>query len=126
MRTAEKIMAGGYAETLVLSIPRGGTPASDVCREKRPYPVICFTPDPVTTQGEARALQRLAKEHEWQTVNVLTAKFHVARSRIILERCYKGDLNVVTYEQDLSALSWAYSFAYETAAFMKVAANPSC
>lgn len=126
VKAAEELMAAGFAETLVLSVPTNGSPPPDVCKKKRSYPIICFAPDPVTTQGEARALRKLAEDHKWQSVNALTAKFHITRSRIILQRCFEGDLNMVSYEQHLSAMSWAYRYIYETAAFAKVAFNPGC
>jgi uncharacterized SAM-binding protein YcdF (DUF218 family) len=135
MRHAERLMDHGYAGTLAISVPLGyaGNPDSALCNEKRTYRIVCFSPDPVTTQGEARALKRLSREYGWQTANVLTMQSHVARARVILERCYKGDLSMVGYWQDLPLLSlknprrsWAYRYAYETAAFVKVALNTGC
>lgn len=124
---AEDMIARGYADTLAVSVP-SSTEGIDpgICHEERPYRVLCFAPDPITTQGEGRALRELSNEYGWQSVNVVTANFHVARARIILQRCFAGDLRMVGYEANLSPPSWAYRFTYETAAFVKVAVNPEC
>lgn len=125
---AESLMAEGYADTLVISVPKDstGVAPTHLCEEDHPYEIVCFTPDPITTRGEARALQPLAEEKGWQTINVVTNDFHVTRARIILKRCYAGDLNMLAARQDTSLVVWAYRFAYETAAFAKVAADNEC
>lgn len=126
-------MDDGYARTLVISAPvNDATTRPPICTQKREYRIICFAPDPITTQGEARALRTLSEKHEWNSANVLTAQFHVTRARIILGRCYTGDLKMIAFKQPMPLLSpeldgsWAYHFAYESAAFVKVALNPDC
>ncbi|MGM7777510.1 YdcF family protein [Arthrobacter sp. KNU-44] len=132
---AEKLMDQGYAHTLVISVPQGvaGYPRLTLCDEQRPYRIICFKPDPGTTQGEARELRTLAQENGWKSANVLTAQYHVTRARVIVQRCFQGELNMVSYQKDLPLLStkkstpsWAYMYAYQTAAFVKVALNQEC
>lgn len=132
---AEHLMDRGYAGTLAISVPlqENGGRISATCKEKRAYRIVCFHPDPVTTQGEARALQRLSRMYGWKSANVITTQSHITRARIIIGRCYKGDLNMVAYWQSLPVLSftnprqsWAYRLAYETGAFVKVAMNQDC
>jgi uncharacterized SAM-binding protein YcdF (DUF218 family) len=133
-RYAEQLMDQGYAGTLAISAPRDTAGSSALCNEKRAYKTVCFDPDPVTTQGEARALQSLSEEHGWKSADVLTAQFHVTRARVLLQRCYTGDLGMIAYRQELPLLvlphvgqsSWAYHYVYETAAFVKVALNQDC
>jgi hypothetical protein len=133
-RYAEQLMDQGYAGTLAISAPEDKDGSSALCKEKRAYRIVCFKPDPVTTQGEARALQSLSEEYGWKSANVLTAQFHVTRATVLVQRCYKGDLSMIEYRQELPLLvlpylgrsSWAYHYAYETAAFVKVALNPDC
>lgn len=132
MGYAENLMEQGYADMLAISAPLvegGKEPAA--CNERRTYRVLCFNPEPVTTQGEARALGRLSAKYGWKSVDVLTAEFHVTRARVILERCYQGDMSMIAYRQDrplfaFTGNSWAYIYVYETAAFVKVAANQDC
>lgn len=131
---AEALMEQGYAETLAISVPFGkNDPASALCDEQRAYSIVCFNPDPVTTQGEARALRGLANEHGWTTANVVTDRSHIQRATVILKRCYEGDLSVTAYRQELPLLSftnprdsWAFRYAYELVAFVKVGLNQEC
>jgi hypothetical protein len=125
---AESLMSDGYGSTLVISVPEdpSGNAPTDVCRAKRTYRIICFSPDPVTTQGEARAVRRLSEEHGWRSITVVTNDFHATRARTIIGRCYPHDLNVAAVRHDRSLTDWAYRFVYETAAFVKVVADPGC
>ncbi|GAA5193123.1 hypothetical protein GCM10023346_16980 [Arthrobacter gyeryongensis] len=132
---AEQLMQHGYAPTLAVSSPIGkdGRFTASICRAQRPYRIICFDPDPVTTQGEARALKKLSDQYGWKSANVLTAQFHVTRARVIVRRCYGGDLQMVADRTDLPltsltnpTYSWAYQYIYQTAAFVKVAIHPEC
>lgn len=132
---AEQLMQQGYAPTLAVSSPVGkdGRFEAGICSAHRPYRIICFNPDPVTTQGEARALKNLSAQYGWKSANVLTAQFHVTRARVIVSRCYGGDLHLVADRMGLPLISltnptysWAYQYLYQTAAFVKVAIHPDC
>jgi len=52
-------------------------------------------PDPYTTRGEARAIARLAREHGWQSVVVVTSGYHVPRARLIVQRAFDGEVQMV-------------------------------
>src|SRR5689334_14872552 len=71
---AQELMRQGYAPTLAVSVPllNSGTNNPAICSARRPYRVICFDPDPVTTQGEARALAKLSHKNGWTSAAVLT------------------------------------------------------
>lgn len=134
MEYAEQLMDQAFADTLAISVPKGkGRLRPAACDQDRSYQVVCFDPQPVTTQGEARGLRQLSKEYGWKNANVLTAQRHVTRAKVLLERCNTADVRMVPYWQDHPLLSlsdpknsWAYIYAYETAAFIKVALNPDC
>lgn len=132
---AEQLMDQEYAGTLAISVPGYGAGESGpaLCTEKRTYKVVCFSPEPVTTRGEGRALERLSGKYGWKSANVLTAQFHVFRARTIIARCYKGELFMIAYKPAMPFLSvqnprnsWLYHFAYETAAFAKVLFSRDC
>lgn len=57
--------------------------------------LICFVPDPSTTQGEARMAAKLAAEHGWTSMTVVTTADQVWRARLRFARCWDGDLRVV-------------------------------
>lgn len=132
---AEELMQQGYAPTLAVSSPVGKDSRYEaaICNAHRPYRIICFNPDPFTTQGEARALKDLSSKYGWKSANVLTAQFHVTRSRVLIGRCNTGDLHMVADRRGLPLFSasnptysWAYQYVYQTAAFLKVAIHPDC
>jgi uncharacterized SAM-binding protein YcdF (DUF218 family) len=68
--------------------------ARALCREGHVYGarVICFEPAPFSTRGEARAVGRLARQHGWTKIVVVTSTFHVSRARMLFHRCYPGRL----------------------------------
>ena len=48
--------------------------------------VICFMPNPDTTQGEAEATARLAKEYGWQSIALLTTPDQTWRAELRFRR----------------------------------------
>ena len=59
------------------------------------FRVLCFTPNPNSTRGEAEEVARLAARRGWDSIAVVTSNYHVFRSRILFRRCYKGRVAVV-------------------------------
>lgn len=101
----ERLVRRGTAPTLVLSRdPRGrNSPVERRCRRGRTEaggPVVCFVARPYNTRGEARALRRLAHEHGWETVVVVTSRFHLFRSRLLVERCFDGQVRMASARVD--------------------------
>lgn len=95
------------------------TPGNNPCPR---YPssasrVICFRPDPSTTQGEARATAALAREHGWTSVTVVTTADQVWRARLRFARCWSGDLRVV--EAPTGLFTRVFSVPYEMGATVK-------
>lgn len=128
LEVAEKLMTDGYGELLVISTPDDApvNKSSDICRTGRSYQVLCFSPDPVTTQGEARAIQRLSEELNWGSVTVVTNDFHTARARVIIQRCYSYRLNMIAVRSDLDFTDWVHQFVYQSAAWAKAAIAQEC
>jgi uncharacterized SAM-binding protein YcdF (DUF218 family) len=61
----------------------------------RRFRVLCFDPKPYSTRGEAEEIARLARRHDWRRVDVVTSRYHVFRARIVLRRCYHGDMAMI-------------------------------
>ena len=59
------------------------------------FRVVCFNAHPYSTQGEARAIERLARAHGWRRVVVVTSTFHITRARLLITRCYHGKLAMI-------------------------------
>jgi uncharacterized SAM-binding protein YcdF (DUF218 family) len=89
-----------------------------VCgQHDRAFRLICFLPQPGTTQGEAEFVGRLAQRDHWRSVALVTTPDQDTRARIRFGRCYSGKLYVVT--APLPAYEWPYAIAYQWAAIFK-------
>jgi uncharacterized SAM-binding protein YcdF (DUF218 family) len=95
---ALELMRAGVARTLVIS--NGRDPrwrqAHRLCTNgDSRFRVICFVPDPDSTQGEAEGVGRIAAERDWRSLVVVTSRFHITRARMLFERCFDGDVDAV-------------------------------
>jgi hypothetical protein len=114
--TALRLAGEHRAPNLVVSL---GTPQSGYgC----PPPIsgvrlICFNPDPGTTQGEAEYVGRLARRYHWGSVAIVTVASQDTRARLRMERCFSGPVYVVT--TPIRLISWPYQIAYEWGALVK-------
>jgi uncharacterized SAM-binding protein YcdF (DUF218 family) len=109
---AVALVEAGYADVIVLSDPyneeRGASRYQWFCRNdgSRPgYPVhdyetICFEPRPQTTRGEARFLADLARERGWERVDLVTSVDQATRARMLVGRCWDGDVASVVVPSD--------------------------
>ncbi|WP_156156200.1 ElyC/SanA/YdcF family protein [Demequina maris] len=129
---AQQMIAEGDTDTLVVSIHPGDvereyTPMADtVCTEPQPYTVICGEPDPFTTAGEAAWIRDLATENGWESVGVITFTPHLSRTRVIMERCWDGDLRYLDSQEHIPASYMLQQAFYQTAGFLKVAFRTGC
>lgn len=124
VRAGEDIMRRGGAATLLISVSPRDVQTRSVapCDEPRPYEVICFVPDPMTTRGEGAHLARLARERGWRSAQVITYPPHVERARLLIGRCYDGQL---TFPGIDDPSGW-YDVLYHTAAWSKVYLDQEC
>jgi uncharacterized SAM-binding protein YcdF (DUF218 family) len=86
----------GAAPVLVVS--DGGRPDSRggrLCDQDQGFRVLCVTPDPASTRGEARAFADLATRMGWRSVVLVTSAYHVRRASLLLDRCYHGKVFTV-------------------------------
>jgi uncharacterized SAM-binding protein YcdF (DUF218 family) len=124
-----ELALAGYAPHLVMSNPSGAKDRwlTDLCTHRRyEFDVSCFEPDPPTTRGEARELRRLAEANNWHTVIVVTFTPHISRARYILSRCYDGELIMRASPADVAPGYWVFSYAYQTAGYVRAALQPGC
>jgi uncharacterized SAM-binding protein YcdF (DUF218 family) len=113
LEKALELMRRNVADTLVISDGEadGWLEANRLCDGASvPFRVVCFKPDPYSTQGEAQGVARLGRERGWTSVAVVTSRFHVYRARMLFERCFAGDVDVVAARYKLrylvTALFW--------------------
>jgi uncharacterized SAM-binding protein YcdF (DUF218 family) len=103
----------GYAPILAVSSGAGSCPAG----AGDGVQVICFRPEPFTTQGEAREIRRLSARDHWRKVIVVVRRSQATRARLRVDRCYNGAILLDAPRMPLSG--WAYNIAYEWGALVK-------
>lgn len=124
MALADEMLDSGLADTLLISV--NDPDDSDLCRPRPTVTVYCARPDPFTTQGEARWLRDMATDHHWDSATVITFTPHITRARLLMERCFPGEVRMLADAAPLHLGDWVYSYVYQTGAFVKVALNPGC
>lgn len=136
MATAQGLMDRGIAPTLVIATPdpqEDDPPAmvkyyndKDFCHPRTDYEVICFKPNPSTTQGEAIQLRDLAAQRGWDDVTALTFTQHVPRARMILGRCYTGELHMTATDYQFTWWRTVRQYAYQSGGYVKALVTPTC
>lgn len=122
----------GIAHTVVFSNPylddspndKSGYYLRQLCNSgSRGIEVICFTPEPSTTRGEAMYVAHLAKQRGWRSVVVISWRYHLVRARYIFAQCFSGDviMRSVPRDYDQSPSAWGMQFAYQDAGLVKAA-----
>ncbi len=116
LNVAVRLAAQHRAPFLVVS--QGRPVARDPCPPPVPgVTLICFNPSPATTQGEAEFIGRLASRYHWHSIAVVAITPQDSRARLRVERCFPGQVYVVTAPIRLS--TWPYQIAYEWGALIK-------
>lgn len=124
VKVAQELVASGHADRILISVPQWGRWAAHnltVCTAHLPYQVTCETPDPFSTRGEARMLREYALEHGVTSAVVVTSVAHITRSRVLIGRCFDGQLYFRQDDVPRDALYWVSQYIYQTAAFAKAA-----
>lgn len=128
---ARDLAAQGVSDTLLISVWAADAAAHpderdvEACNEPN-LRVFCFTAEPATTQGEARALESYAEKYGWTRVVVITQTPHITRARMLLERCWGGRLLMRSSGEPHDWTEYLYEYAYQTGGFAKAALNPGC
>jgi uncharacterized SAM-binding protein YcdF (DUF218 family) len=116
-----ELMSEGVAPTLVLSFG-----PDKLCTVEQPYPVVCFAPSPENTRGEAEAIGRIAAEHGWTNLLLVTSTSHVTRARLLVERCFSGRLQMTDATPQTSAPGWAFAIAHEWGGLAEAMVDRDC
>ena len=103
-----------HVRFLVVSI----APGPYCPRSPQGLQVVCFVPDPQSTQGEARAVARIAGAHHWARLLVVAGTTQIARARLRLDRCFEGRM-AFSGVDPAGLLGWLHYVAYDEAAMLK-------
>lgn len=90
---AQRLMRDGVAPVLVVS--NGRREQGGFCDSSPGYQVLCPTPHPLSTGGEAVGLGRLASERGWRRLAVVTTRYHVTRAGLMMRRCTTAKVTMV-------------------------------
>lgn len=121
-----EMMQEGKSDQLVVTVTPDNR-LTQFCAADHSYTVHCVSPDPVTTQGEARQWAELSEQHQWDSVALVTMRSHATRSQLTFESCYAGAVRVVDDQaHEFSAAEWFQHFIYETGAMIKLALTRGC
>lgn len=98
-----RLVHEGWAPLLVVdrTRPTPTTLEQRVCEHQVDVRALCLRAEPYSTVGEAELLARLAAARGWRRVDAVTSDYHVLRARLLLRRCYRGQLRVVGAPDDL-------------------------
>ncbi len=106
----------------VLVISRGSSyyGQGSICAPPLPgVKVICFDPNPSTTQGEAEFIGRLASRYHWRTVALVTITPQITPGRIWLGRCLPRGTVVYAVAAPLRPAAWPAMILYEWGSIIK-------
>lgn len=90
-----ELVERGVAPVLVVSQGRDRRWRSPGLCDRRDISVLCPVADEESTRGEARLIGRLAREQGWDSLVVVSSRFHLFRARLLIHRCYDGRLAMV-------------------------------
>ncbi|KQQ09904.1 YdcF family protein [Rathayibacter sp. Leaf296] len=121
---ARRIIESGATDVMVLSV---GPEEMQADYEDKKYKkcneeggdVLCYAAEPLTTQGEARQLERMAEEYGWDSVIVMTNEPHIVRARMIMERCYSGEISMIPSNEPMGLDYLIGQYFYQTGGFLK-------
>ncbi|MGD6979919.1 hypothetical protein [Citricoccus sp. CH26A] len=122
---AHRLVDAGVTDLLIVST----TPRSEATLCHRPpagVEVECFSPEPVTTQGEAMVGSNIARQRGVHSLGVLTFNHHIERSRMLVERCWNGPVHMYEFQPARSTRGYAHDFVYAMAAYGKTFLTPGC
>jgi uncharacterized SAM-binding protein YcdF (DUF218 family) len=109
-----ELVRDGASSTLVISDGRaqGWPEANRLCAGGAPFRVVCFKPRPYSTHGEAEGVARLAREHGWRSLLVVTSRYHVTRSRLLFRRCTEAGVGAVAARTSPAAIALNVPFEW--------------
>lgn len=122
LETALRVAAAHDIANLV--IPNGNVStwpeANELCGEpQQELRVWCPVPRPDTTRGEARVIADLAREQGWSQLTMVTSDYHLTRARVMLSRCFDGEINALTADSELGLIDRGIRIAHEWVGFIR-------
>jgi uncharacterized SAM-binding protein YcdF (DUF218 family) len=116
-----ELVRDGVAPTLVVS-----TGPEQLCNGDHEFDVVCFLPHPDDTRGEAEAIGRIADEHGWQRLVLVTSDYHATRAGLLVGRCFDGEVDVSPADSDKGPLPWVWAIGHEWGGLAEALLHQDC
>jgi uncharacterized SAM-binding protein YcdF (DUF218 family) len=107
-RTAQALVESGVAPVLVVNVGNqdwgpGWDVVAPLCEPgDRAYEVVCTVANPPNTKGEAETFSALAHERGWETLALVTSRYHLHRATTRFDRCFEGTIDPVAAPASVS------------------------
>jgi hypothetical protein len=112
-RAGEALAASHPGATLLLSVYPPNCPT----RVTGAAHIVCFVPNPKTTQGEARFAASYARAHNAKSIVVVVTADQATRARLRFSRCWNGELWIQRASAPVTSV--LRYLPYENAAMLK-------
>ena len=128
IRTGVQLVERGHSPTLIVSDGGevGWEEVERLCASHPSYQVVCFTPQPANTRGEARAIAALADELNVDSLILVTVPTHRLRARVLLQRCTDLRISTVAAPADENWLGTARAVVHEWAGLLEATVDRGC
>lgn len=113
-REAVSLAEAGYSHVLLFS---QGNYRSTPCPRVPRVHVVCFWPHPARTTGEVEFGAAYARRHGYDSLMVIPGRAQATRSRLLMRRCFSGQLVVVPAPAQVFHLP--FEVLYEWGALIK-------
>ncbi len=115
LEVVQELLDSGVAPNVVIpnGLSSGSLDANAMCLDEARANVYCPALSDGDTRSEARLIGRLATEHRWQRLVMVTSDYHVERARLRLGRCFDGVVVAVAADSDLGTGDRAAKMVHE-------------
>ncbi|WP_278266083.1 hypothetical protein [Nocardia sp. AG03] len=96
------------------------------CGGRLPVRVSCFVPDAARIDGEAREIVRRATIYGWRHLIVVTSTPELSRARLLVGKCFDGELTMVAAATGAGAKYWTWMYVRESAGYLRAFVNQRC
>lgn len=128
-----KLAEQGYAMNVLISNPYGPKDKvmAKACQPRSGIQVVCRAPVPGTTRGEALMARELAEAQGWNSIIVVSWRYHLPRARKIFNECFASPTRSVVMRDvprsyPFSVAQWQYTYLYQYGGWVKAELQGRC
>lgn len=128
LSTAQRHVEAGVSSVLLISTAESDyQPDPHQCQPQlTDVRVLCFVPSPENTRGEAQGIAKAIKQHGWNSVVVVTSRYHATRAAVLVSQCTSAKVQVVASNPSLDFDNWVWMSVQESAGLVDAMIRPEC